>query len=712
MVKNFCQYIREFAQQKPQEIAFVSGTTKIDWKTLDLDIRRCAFFLEQQGTLSTAAKNPTVLLLIRDTLTMLHAFFALIQSGKNPVLVNFSDNFHLQEVLTTQKYDWVLYDDKAIESHHINMNTATYINDLPKDSYDEIHEVEDNATMFSLYTSGTSGQPKYIEKTYHNILSELQYLEELVGIRTDHTVVTIVPFIHIYGLLFGILLPCRVGATMVECSKILPSNILNALQQHSADFLVASPVHYESLIKLEDHTPLNKLKRCISSGAPLRECVATQFFAQTNVAILEVYGSTETGGIASRLWKSAAQQLHFFPYIVHDKTLGEGELRIQSPAISPNLHEDWYETGDYISLNEDDSFCIKGRQQHLIKFAGKRIFATQLEEELKALPLVKDAAVVRIADAGAKGERAVAFVSTEKEVKEEQLKKLFAQTSSNASVVYKFFLQNTILRNHNNKVDYPTLTQMAKCKIQARSLKIGVVIPTYNHAHLLKKVIDDCSDYITDILVVVDGSTDNTLNVLQECDVEKVIFTKNRGKGLALKAGFKKAQELGWRNVITIDSDGQHFPSHIWDFVQKIEKNPRAIIVGDRDMSAQHIPGSSKFGKKFTNFWLKVETGKDMSDGQSGFRAYPVAEINRVSTYFSRYEFEVEILARAAWHNIPITSIPIRVEYNPPGGRVSHFRPFMDNVRTSILNTILVTVRVLNLCYLVRFKKIVDKEKS
>ena len=706
MVKNFCQYIRDFAQQQPQETAFVHSVQKVTWKTLDLDIRRTAFLLQQE--MASSPKNATVLLLISDTLKMIHAFFALIQHGSNPVLVNFRDTFHLQEVLAAQNYDWIIYDDKALENNHINMDTATYINDLPNNSHDEM--AQDNSTMFSLYTSGTSGQPKYITKTYDNILSELQYLEELVGIRTNHAVVTVVPFIHIYGLLFGILLPCRVGATMVACSKILPSNILNTVEDHQANFLVASPVHYESLVKIDDCAPLNKLQYAISSGAPLRESVALQFFEKTNVAILEVYGSTETGGIAYKKWQSAGQQLHFFPYVVRDETLREGELRIQSPAISPHLHDGWYKTGDYITMNDDGSFSIKGRQQHLIKFAGKRIFATQLEEELKALPIVKDAAVVRIVDTSAKGERAVAFVCANDNVNEDDVKKTFAKTSSNASVIHKFFLQNPILLNHNNKVDYLTLSNMAQCKIRARSLKIGVIIPTYNHAHLLKKVIDECAYYINNILVVVDGSTDDTLNILQECAVEKLIFTKNRGKGLALKAGFKKAAELGWKNVITIDSDGQHFPSHIWDFVQKIEENPRAIIVGDRDMSAQHIPDSSKFGKKFTNFWLKVETGLDVSDGQSGFRAYPVAEINRVSTYFSRYEFEVEILARAAWHNIPITSIPVRVEYNPPGGRVSHFRPFVDNVRTSILNTILVTVRVLNLCYLVRFKKIVDKE--
>lgn len=112
-------------------------------------------------------------------------------------------------------------------------------------------------------------------------------------------------------------------------------------------------------------------------------------------------------------------------------------------------------------------------------------------------------------------------------------------------------------------------------------------------------------------------------------------------------------------------------------------------------MSAEEIPDSSKFGKKFTNFWLKIETGKNIADGQSGYRVYPLALVTKLFTLFHRYEFEVEILARASWAGVDITSIPVSVDYNPRGGRISHFRPFMDNMRTSILNTLLVNIRII-----------------
>lgn len=234
-------------------------------------------------------------------------------------------------------------------------------------------------------------------------------------------------------------------------------------------------------------------------------------------------------------------------------------------------------------------------------------------------------------------------------------------------------------------------------KTRQRTPKIGILIPTYNHGMTIEQVVNDCLQYLQDIIVVVDGATDDTLPKLQKLPVHLLHFPQNRGKGAALKAGFCEAEELGWDYAITIDSDGQHLAADIPQFLQEISLSEQAIVIGDRDMSAPNIPGSSKFGKNFTNFWLKVETGMDIADGQSGFRAYPVVFINQITTWCNRYEFEVEVLAKAAWRGINIVSVPVRVDYQPQGGRVSHFRLFRDNVRTSVLNSMLVTMRIYNI---------------
>jgi len=227
-------------------------------------------------------------------------------------------------------------------------------------------------------------------------------------------------------------------------------------------------------------------------------------------------------------------------------------------------------------------------------------------------------------------------------------------------------------------------------------LRICVIIPTYNNAATLAGVIRDVAGYTHAIIVVNDGSTDHTEDVLSEfTSLEVVRYTRNAGKGIALRRGFKKALEKGYEYAITIDSDGQHFAKDIPLFVEKLEKDGPALIMGARNMNQESVPGKSSFGNKFSNFWFKVETGIDCPDTQTGFRLYPIGQLRNMRFFTRKYEFEIEILVRAAWKGIPVTSVPISVYYAPPETRVSHFRPFKDFSRISILNTVLVLISFL-----------------
>src|SRR5690349_21497009 len=139
-----------------------------------------------------------------------------------------------------------------------------------------------------------------------------------------------------------------------------------------------------------------------------------------------------------------------------------------------------------------------------------------------------------------------------------------------------------------------------------------ILIPTYNNAGTLAAVIESVLTYTTRIIVVNDGSTDNTKNILEKYPVLHVVtFGRNKGKGVALRAGFKEAGALGYERAITIDSDGQHFADDIPLFLEKLEEQPEALIVGARNMSGETIPGKSSFGHKISNFWFHAETGID-----------------------------------------------------------------------------------------------------
>ena len=246
--------------------------------------------------------------------------------------------------------------------------------------------------------------------------------------------------------------------------------------------------------------------------------------------------------------------------------------------------------------------------------------------------------------------------------------------------------------------------------LKMEELGCCVLIPTYNNEKTLAEVIKDVSAYANDIIVINDGSTDSTDEILKELSgIEVISYNKNKGKGHALKTGLLRAKERGFTYAISIDSDGQHFADDIPVFLQAIEENPGAMLIGARNLQQENMPQKNTFGNKFSNFWCKLETGIDLPDTQSGFRLYPLKELEGMKLFTTKYEFEIEIMVKMAWKNVPVLPVPIKVFYAKGDERVSHFRPFKDFFRISVLNTYLVTLAFL--WYIpVRFFKKLNKE--
>jgi len=228
-------------------------------------------------------------------------------------------------------------------------------------------------------------------------------------------------------------------------------------------------------------------------------------------------------------------------------------------------------------------------------------------------------------------------------------------------------------------------------------LRCCVIIPTYNNEQTLVGVIREIQQYTDNIIVVNDGSDDGTADILRNIPgILTITSEKNRGKGRALQKGFAMAIEKNYRYAITIDSDGQHSPADIPRFIRLLEQEPDSLILGARDMNDPAIPGSSRFGHKFSIFWFRIETGLRVDDVQTGYRLYPLGPISETGKFYTgKYEFEVEILVRLAWRGVRILSVPIDVYYAPRETRVSHFRKGPDFTRTSFLNAILVFMALL-----------------
>ena len=227
-------------------------------------------------------------------------------------------------------------------------------------------------------------------------------------------------------------------------------------------------------------------------------------------------------------------------------------------------------------------------------------------------------------------------------------------------------------------------------------LRCAIVIPAYNHGAKVRGVVEKCLQLRLPVIVVDDGSTDSTPYVLASLSGVTVIrHKKNQGKGASLLTGFAAALRFAdW--AITIDSDGQHDPEDILSLIQAVPGGQRPLVIGKREgMEHGNVPWTSRWGRRFANFWVWASCGRWLSDAQSGFRVYPLPETLRLGTRASRYQFEVEVLVLAVWRGIPIIEVPVHAIYGPREERVSHFRPWLDFWRNTKTFARLVATRIL-----------------
>ena len=229
-----------------------------------------------------------------------------------------------------------------------------------------------------------------------------------------------------------------------------------------------------------------------------------------------------------------------------------------------------------------------------------------------------------------------------------------------------------------------------KQRQQLHDRGICVIIPTFNNVGTIAAVVGDALIECKDVIVVNDGSTDNTSTILHAINgITLVEYEKNRGKGYALKTGFKRALQMGFAYAITLDGDGQHYPSDIQAFLKANQQHPGALIIGSRKLDGVERSKGSSFANKFSNFWFYIQTGRRLSDTQTGYRLYPLKKLYGLGLLTSRYEAELELLVFASWHGVELHPIDINVYYPPQEQRVSHFRPGKDFARISVLNTVL-----------------------
>ena len=224
--------------------------------------------------------------------------------------------------------------------------------------------------------------------------------------------------------------------------------------------------------------------------------------------------------------------------------------------------------------------------------------------------------------------------------------------------------------------------------------EVCAVIPTYQNAKTLLKVVADVHRVVDTVFVVDDGSNDGTAALLDKATgnerPEKVLtHPKNCGKGAALKTGLTYARQQGFRYAVTVDADGQHRADDIPALLKAVEEEPDALAIGSRGLQHENMPAKSTFANRFSNFWFALQTLQRLPDTQSGLRVYPLRRLHGLRWMSARYEAELTLLVFSAWAGVKLLPIPVSVYYPPRDQRVTHFRPGRDFTRISVLNTLL-----------------------
>lgn len=232
---------------------------------------------------------------------------------------------------------------------------------------------------------------------------------------------------------------------------------------------------------------------------------------------------------------------------------------------------------------------------------------------------------------------------------------------------------------------------------------VCIIIPVYNNPNTVAAIVSQIREHCDLPLIVVDDGSDIPVEslVAEQNNIIHVRQYPNRGKGVALRLGALRAQEMGMHHCITMDADGQHFTEDIKRFVEVYEReqNPDIMVIGVRDFTACTPPKSSVIGRQIGNFWVWVETGCWVSDTQTGFRLYPLNVLSYPSRT-TRYEFEIENLVRFLWKKGRLLEVPVKTVYDET--RITHFDKIKDNLFMIALHAKLVMQRFLLLKGIVR----------
>ena len=333
----------------------------------------------------------------------------------------------LQAYTNNQKA--ILFDESncSLQSQIQTLGVQSFTSDIQAKTIFDAEKFQ-----FIYYTSGTMGHPLAALKTKDNLQSEIEMLSQLLNKYQIKKVIVTVPFIHLYGTLFGLLYPLHQGIDVVIKEHFLPFDLMDLIDPYT--LVVTTPLYIKALNKLQVKKKISHTL-FVSSTAPLDKESIQTFNSLYQSDILQIFGSTETGGIAYKI--NASTTWTPFPSVTvqSDK---EGLMSVSSPFVSQKLFKDTFintlgeiQTFDYIEEGEDN-FTLIGRSNKIFKLAGKRYSTVQIEDILEAQDEITKALVfTKIEKGSLRGEYLEITLETKKNYSVPSIKQILKEKLSN-----------------------------------------------------------------------------------------------------------------------------------------------------------------------------------------------------------------------------------------------------------------------------------------
>lgn len=308
-------------------------------------------------------------------------------------------------------------------------------------SVDQNHQLSDSNTRspqdqaIILFTSGSNGQPVPIAKTFAQLDAEINVLEQVWGPQLGHSIITSsVSHHHIYGMLYGLLWPLCTGRVFISSKREYWEQIFQDAELYSPLTIISSPAHLSRLAPLNWPSIAGNIAAIFSSGAALAKINALEVSCKLEQPVTEVYGSTETGGIA---WRNQCQDDSWqaFPDVAIAED-DQGLLLVKSPYLED---DNWAHTADKVSLHANGKFNLKGRADRIAKVGGKRISLTALEQLLEAQTGVEQARLEVLEERGGRVGAAIVLTA-------EGRKQLIDKGKAALNTMLKFALEKHVDR--------------------------------------------------------------------------------------------------------------------------------------------------------------------------------------------------------------------------------------------------------------------------